>query len=204
MQNELVKIECCRAKDGCPRALGNPGELIEDINQVLEKTNYSLKRRKIIQDSIKHSKTFKISLAGCPNCCSQPQIKDFGAFKVIYPEVCEEQCTLCKNCINTCTEGALILSDHKVLVDLKKCIGCGDCLKACAHKAIRSGQEYWRLIVGGKLGRHPQLAIKIAEVSCKEDIKPHLQKYLELHLDSKDPHLRLGDLISNSKTETST
>ncbi|KUO50133.1 MAG: hypothetical protein APF76_06620 [Desulfitibacter sp. BRH_c19] len=197
MQNELVKIECCRAKDSCPRALGDPGELVKYVTEALKNTNYSLRRQKVLQDSLKHSKVFKISLAGCPNCCSQPQIKDFGAYKAIYPEVFEEKCTLCENCIRQCREGALFLDgSNKVLVDLEKCIGCGDCLKFCAQEAISTGQEFWRLIVGGKLGRHPQLAVKIADVACKEDIRPYLEKYLEIQLDSKDPHLRLGDLIN--------
>ena len=86
--------------------------------------------------------------------------------------------------------------NNRITIDWGKCIGCGDCLKACTQEAIITGQEYWRLTVGGKLGRHPQLAVKIADVSREEEIKPFLQKYLELHLNSKDPHLRLGDLIS--------
>ncbi len=199
MQKELVKIDCCRAKDSCPRALGNPGDLIKEVCKVLENTNYSLRRQEILRDSLEKSKAFKISLAGCPNCCSQPQIKDFGAYKLIYPKISEERCTSCENCITKCREKALSLNgNNRITIDWGKCIGCGDCLKACTQEAINAGQEYWRLTVGGKLGRHPQLAVKIADVSHGEDIKPHLQKYIELHLNSKDPNLRLGDLISKN------
>lgn len=199
MSKELIKIECCRAKDGCPRALSNPKELIPHINEVLEKTNYAAKRQELLKDNFKNHHIFKISLAGCPNCCSQPQIKDFGAYKLIFPQISNEKCTLCKKCIKTCQENAIYCHNDKMIIDLNKCIGCSKCIEACAFEAISPHREHWRLIGGGKLGKRPQLAVNLANITNEEEIKPYLQDLLELHLQSKNPHTRLGDLVAAEK-----
>ncbi len=199
MSKQLVKIECCRAKDGCPRALDNPSGLFPHINEILNKTNYAAKRQALLKSNHKNHHIFKISLAGCPNCCSQPQIKDFGAYKLIYPQISNEKCTLCQNCIDECQENAIYCHNDQVIIDLDKCIGCAKCINACTFEAISAHKEQWRVIAGGKLGKRPQLAVKLADIAKEEEIKPYLQEILELHLQSKNPHIRLGDLLEVEK-----
>jgi NAD-dependent dihydropyrimidine dehydrogenase PreA subunit len=41
----------------------------------------------------------------------------------------------CIGCVEACPVGSLSRKD-KVIVDVKKCIGCGACVSACKHQAI--------------------------------------------------------------------
>jgi dissimilatory sulfite reductase (desulfoviridin) alpha/beta subunit len=42
-------------------------------------------------------------------------------------------------------------------VDRSKWVMCGKCVKVCPSGAMEEAEKGWRIMVGGKLGRHPQL-----------------------------------------------
>jgi anaerobic sulfite reductase subunit C len=200
MSEELIRIEACRAINGCPHALGDINQINNIINATINNTKYISKRQNIllnVSNNAKptHYKPFKIALAGCPNCCSQPQIKDFGVYKKIYPSFSEKKCNLCKRCIKACKENAIYISDNKIKCDISKCVGCAQCIKVCPNEAVDTHKEYWQIMAGGKLGRHPQLAVNIASVDNPKDIVIYLKKFLKHHLKSKSPNTRLGDLL---------
>ncbi|MDO5564174.1 MAG: 4Fe-4S dicluster domain-containing protein [Eubacteriales bacterium] len=48
------------------------------------------------------------------------------------------QCKHCEDapCLNACQKDAICRIDHKVIVDVEKCIGCKDCMMACPFGAI--------------------------------------------------------------------
>ena len=48
-------------------------------------------------------------------------------------------------CIRWCPEDAISMKDETAVIDLKKCIGCGECLTVCRFDAVRYD---WR--VGGE------------------------------------------------------
>ncbi|MBZ4687886.1 MAG: 4Fe-4S ferredoxin [Clostridiales bacterium] len=192
---EPLKIESCWAKDDCPSALDNFERLQKIIQDVVEESNFSAERKEMLQGKIKPHQVFKICLAGCPNCCSQPQIKDFGLYKVVYPEVKEQLCTLCNKCIKACREKAISPGGKSVKINSENCIGCGDCIRVCPVNAITRGKEAWRIIAGGKLGRHPRLAVDVAEIADEEEVKQYLQDALKVVLEAPGSHVRFGDLI---------
>lgn len=59
------------------------------------------------------------------------------------------QCRHCDNspCLNSCTAGAILRDEGKILIDEDKCIGCKNCMMACPFGAIelvplyRGGEE---------------------------------------------------------------
>jgi uncharacterized Fe-S center protein len=54
------------------------------------------------------------------------------------PEISNETCNQCGDCIATCPEGALReQKDQQPLLDPVKCIGCGECQARCPEGAIR-------------------------------------------------------------------
>jgi Pyruvate/2-oxoacid:ferredoxin oxidoreductase delta subunit len=53
------------------------------------------------------------------------------------PDIHQEQCTFCEQCIDSCPATALAMSEDDVLlVDLDRCFGCGVCATICPTEAI--------------------------------------------------------------------
>jgi len=56
---------------------------------------------------------------------------------VVHPRVSPKQCRNCSICMDYCPEDAIIQAEGHVLIDDKKCIGCGECLVVCKFGAIK-------------------------------------------------------------------
>jgi pyruvate formate lyase activating enzyme len=52
------------------------------------------------------------------------------------PGLIIERCTGCGDCVNTCPEKALTISDGKVNIDRLRCTACGNCIQSCPEDAI--------------------------------------------------------------------
>jgi dissimilatory sulfite reductase (desulfoviridin) alpha/beta subunit len=46
----------------------------------------------------------------------------------------------------------------------KLCVGCGLCIKECPQQAIESKGVQFRILAGGKMGRHPKWAQELCVV----------------------------------------
>ncbi len=55
----------------------------------------------------------------------------------VAPEVIEEKCVGCGDCMEHCSQHALSLEKEKAVLDAKKCIGCGECIIICPNDAIQ-------------------------------------------------------------------
>ncbi|MBM4762757.1 4Fe-4S dicluster domain-containing protein [Bacillus sp. B15-48] len=42
----------------------------------------------------------------------------------------------CEKCIESCMEKAIVLKKGKPVIDLEKCVECGDCISACPEQAV--------------------------------------------------------------------
>lgn len=104
-----------------------------------------------------------VTLADCPNACSQPQIKDIGIIGAALPAHTEAPCSECSACVDVCREGAVVLDESEggPVFDWEKCVRCGQCIKACPTGTIGVGELGYRLLIGGKLGRHPRLGAEL-------------------------------------------
>ncbi len=49
-----------------------------------------------VQGDLKYHHEFRITIAECPNACSQPQIKDIGIIAALVPGLTNEVCTACE------------------------------------------------------------------------------------------------------------
>ena len=52
-------------------------------------------------------------------------------------EYIKRNCCLCHDCVETCPEGALLVTDEQLLVwDKSKCCGCESCCNVCINDAL--------------------------------------------------------------------
>ena len=153
----------------CRRAL----DKLEGFLDVLEDTITSSgwKQEKMMS----HSR-LKVAASGCPNACSQVHIKDLGVIAYIKAELVGT-CTACGECERVCREGGVEVREFAIFNE--NCIGCGDCVRACPEKAI-GGEVRFRVLAGGKLGRHPRLAEVVADVSSIDDALRIVRAGIEL------------------------
>jgi dissimilatory sulfite reductase (desulfoviridin) alpha/beta subunit len=52
------------------------------------------------------------------------------------------------------------LPEDKPILDSSKCLSCGQCIPACPTGTIQEKERGYRVLEGGKLGRHPRLAVE--------------------------------------------
>jgi uncharacterized Fe-S center protein len=54
----------------------------------------------------------------------------------VSPQVNAEHCIGCGECVEHCSQHALVLNDDKATIDDERCIGCGECILICSNEAI--------------------------------------------------------------------
>ncbi len=101
----------------------------------------------------------------------------------------------CNLCVDICKEKALILQDEKPVLDRNRCILCGDCIQSCPTDAWKTERMGYAVYAGGKMGRHPRLAEKIADFVDEEQGLRIIQSCLDFYLQYGDKKERLSDLI---------
>jgi dissimilatory sulfite reductase (desulfoviridin) alpha/beta subunit len=182
-------IAICRAgKSGCIHALINP----KTISEKIEKTLDELCLREHIMSRVKkrllYHMRFKVALAGCPNCCPQPQIKDFGISGQAIPAVTENPCIECMKCVKVCKEdGAILIEDTVPVFDYDLCVFCGDCERVCPTGTIENKKVKMRVMAGGRLGRHPQLAEALEEMADEDGVLEVLKEVVEKYIREAPP-----------------
>jgi len=83
-----------------------------------------------------------------------------------------QQVTLprCRLCLITCRENAITLDQGNApIIDREKCVNCGECILVCPPKALIAARNGWTVFLGGKVGRHPRLADRVAEFFLSEE-----------------------------------
>ena len=162
MKSEIkgYQIETCFGPSGCPNRAVISDQLVERIESTVKDENLLHFLKQTVKGDLKFHHEFRITLADCPNACSQPQIKDIGIIGACAPALSDEVCTRCDACVEICKEDAIRLeAEHGgPIIDDLRCVYCGQCISACPTGTIREGKKGFRIQLGGKLGRHPQLA----------------------------------------------
>ena len=191
-------LKVCRGAAQCPHAvLGQ--DLTCELEAVIAASGWpefltSMNR------PIRHHHQFKTAVASCPNGCSQPHIADFGLIAFARVEAELERCSGCGHCVVVCAEKALRLEDT-IRLDSSRCLGCAACARVCPEKALRVVETGYRVLLGGKLGRHPRLAHELGFFNLPQSLEV-LRNVLSVFMKHHRPGLRLGDLIEKIGRET--
>lgn len=151
------------------------------------------------QSPIRHHHQFRVAVSACPNGCSQPHIADFGLIGTATIEVNGDSCSACDLCVGTCAEKALRL-EPGIALDKTLCLGCAACARVCPTGSLAIGRKGYRVLLGGKLGRHPRLAHELGFLSPSAALAV-LRKTLHLFMSHYSPGLRLADLVTGMGQE---
>lgn len=164
---EMVVAEACRSQlSGCPNSLIDAMAWRKAVLDWVETEGISERLRERVQGNkvLFHHK-LRISIAGCPNGCSRPQIADMALVGFVRPSLDNEDCCLgCAQCAQDCPDNAIIMAQDLPNFDMNLCQGCKSCFEACPEDCISISDPMARVLMGGKLGRHPHLAVVVAEV----------------------------------------
>ncbi len=193
------QLDACFGPSGCPNAIGSSRELMKKLELLLKNADLlGLLKSKGIQD-LKFHHEFRVTVAECPNACSQPQIKDVGIIAACRPAVTDKACTLCEACVAACKEKAIALDDATALpvISTQDCVACGQCLPVCPTGTLSDSVIGYRVQLGGKLGRHPQLARELPGIYADKTVLQIVQACLDLvKVNSTSGH-RLGELMQD-------
>lgn len=139
----LYQIKTCRGAEAhCPFLIINSNTLADSIKKRMEDLEFTEKLMDKTEGQILPHHTMKLAVAGCPNSCSMPQIKDFGVHAI--EPVCvdsESKCIECMKCVETCREEAITIKDAQVSINMEKCVHCGLCAKVCPSGSIRAEEK---------------------------------------------------------------
>jgi dissimilatory sulfite reductase (desulfoviridin) alpha/beta subunit len=186
MEDEVkgYQVDTCFGPSGCP----NRALISDDFSKKIEERLAGRNLKSFLtargKGLLKMHHEFRISISDCPNACSRPQIVDVGLIGARSPKVLDITCNQCGACIAVCREGAISLTGQPPLVDPNKCLSCGQCIPACTTGTLQDAARGYRILVGGKLGRHPALGRELPEIySLEEALKvvdhclDHYQRY---------------------------
>jgi anaerobic sulfite reductase subunit C len=166
------QIDTCFGPNGCPNPANTCEALVKKIDSILENADLLNFLKKQVKGDLKYHHEFRVTLAECPNACSQPQIKDIGIIGAVIPEVTNKICTGCGTCVDACIEKSITLAarENIPVIDHERCLKCGKCIQACPSETIAARQKGFRVQLGGKLGRHPRLAVELEGIFSENEV----------------------------------
>ena len=198
MEKEIkgYQVENCFGPSGCPNRIGDNDKLTARIEEHLASLHLKDFLHKRVNGPLKMHHEFRISLSDCPNGCSRPQIVDVGLLGASPPKITAASCSQCNSCVENCREAAITLSPEGPIIDFTKCLFCGHCHRDCPTGTIIEGKQGYRVLVGGKLGRHPQLAHELPGIFNAEEALSIIKKCLELFMTHFRGSERFGDILN--------
>ena len=200
-------VRVCGAAGGCPMAVGDVVAAREAMLEELRVRDAATVVRAKARGPLLAHHRLKVSISGCPNSCSQPQIADFGLVAREVPVADHSLCTRCGACVDACDEAAVSLDSRTgshaegsagesgPVLDRGRCVGCGACVRVCPTGALTTGESGWRVMAGGRLGRHPRLARDLASCVDLDGARARLGHVVDLWGREGLPNERVGVLL---------
>lgn len=203
MEEEVrgYQVETCFGPGGCPNRAVVSSDLPASLEARLARRDLKTFLKERVNGPLKMHHEFRVSLSDCPNACSRPQIADFALLGACSPRVTEQPCTECGACVNVCRENAVVLKDGRPLIDDARCLYCGQCSRVCPSGTLEEGTKGYRVLVGGKLGRHPRLARQLPGIHDETEALEILDRCLDLHQRECRNGERFGEILERIGSE---
>ena len=193
------EVSTCFGGAGCPNTANSGTQLAKEIETIIEKEDIRSFLKENVREDLKFHHEFRVTLSDCPNACSRPQIVDIGIIGSVLPGVSDEACTLCNACVDVCDENAITLDEEneKPLINYDQCLMCAKCIKACPTGTIMEKEKGFRVLLGGRLGRHPRLAMEVAGLHTHDEVLNIVQKCLKFYKENSKNGQRFSHILSS-------
>jgi len=193
------RIDMCFGPNGCPHRAVAGDDLYRQLEELLQARDLLGFLRERVTGDLKFHHEFRASLADCPNACSQPQIKDVGIIGAVSVRLGDAQCTACGACVDICREAVFSLGDQgPPRLDMGKCVACGQCVKACPTGTLVAGRTGYRVLLGGKLGRHPRLARELPGIYSADQVLEIFGDCLDFYKAHSHHGERFAELLTDA------
>ncbi len=198
------RLETCFGAKDCSNRVFGPTEIVQRLDEFLGRQGLRDFLQKNVSGPLKMHHEFRVSVSFCPNSCSRPQIVDIGIIGALRPAwAADKECNRCNACIDECEEGAIMLvEDAGPLIDCERCLCCGKCITVCPSSVLIKEREGFRVLVGGKLGRHPQLAHELPGIFSEDEVLAIVEKIVGFYMGNSQNGERLGSLVKRKGLES--
>jgi dissimilatory sulfite reductase (desulfoviridin) alpha/beta subunit len=197
------QLDACFGPSGCKNRIGNADTLVKHLEKTLKHAGILEFLTKTAGPTLKFHHEFRVSLAECPNACSQPQIKDVGVIAACEPKVTDAECTLCEACKEACPDDAVTIDTEaeKPIVAPDLCMACGNCITACPSGTLAEGLRGYKVLLGGKLGRHPRLAKQLPGIHDENEVLAIVRTCIDYYKDNSRRGQRFSELLDRAGFE---
>ena len=200
MSSEIkgYQLDTCFGEGGCPNRANSGEKMLERVERFLKQEDLLGFLKQRVQGDLKFHHEFRITIADCPNACSQPQIKDIGIIGASLPVSTDEACTSCEACVDECRENAITLQKEKSQpkIDYDLCLACGKCIEACPTGTIVADKKGFKVQLGGKLGRHPQLAKELPGIYSEDEVLNIVKNCIILYKSNSKQGVRFAEVFT--------
>lgn len=194
------RLDTCFGPGECPNRSIVSDDLVQRLEQVLEAADLLSFLKEQVGNDLKFHQEFRVAVADCPNACSQPQINDVGIIGAVLPALDEDACDRCGECVAACPDEAISLGET-ANIDFKRCMACGKCVFACPAGALCEKAKGYRVLLGGKLGRHPRLARELPGVFDGQGVVRIVEACLALYKKKSRRGRRFAEVLADADFE---
>ena len=76
------------------------------------------------------------------------------------PNVYQKRCIGCGACLKNCAHSAITITDKKAFIDHNKCVGCGRCIGVCPMDAVKPAEDESNDILNCKIAEYTLAVLK--------------------------------------------
>lgn len=205
MSSEIrgYQLDVCFGPGGCPNRANDAGGLMERIEALLRAADLPAFLKHHVEGPLKFHHEFRVTLAECPNACSQPQIKDVGIIAAAPPALTDKGCTGCGACEAACPDDALVMAADMSgpVIDVDRCLSCGRCVRVCPSGTLTDRGRGFNVLLGGKLGRRPRLASRIPGIFSGDEVVEIVAACLDFYKRHSRNGRRFAELLTPAALE---
>ncbi len=197
------RLETCFGARECTNRVLGPTDLVERLDELFSSLDLKAFLHQRVSGLLKMHHEFRVSMSFCPNACSRPQIADLGIIGAVGPEITDEACCHCRECLQECREGAISLAEGQTpVIHEERCLYCGHCTRVCPTSTLKAGREGFRLLAGGKLGRHPRLGHELPGIFSEDEVIEKSEKIIDFYRSECSEGERLGAILDRIGLES--